>query len=85
MPAITAICAPRDAYYAAKCLVPLEAAAGKISAATYCFYPPGIAFLFPGALITLVTINYIRNMEAAGFRVEGQLGAMQRLKVLVDA
>lgn len=62
-----AVASPRDAFFAAKKLVPLEDAAGKICGEAVACYPPGIPIICPGERITSQIVEYllvIRNLGA---------------------
>lgn len=62
---------PREAFFAAAETVAFDAAAGRVSAETVTFYPPGIPALCPGERIGAAEIEYCRAMQAAGCKVVG--------------
>jgi arginine decarboxylase len=56
---------PREAYHAPKLCVPLQDAAGEISAESVMIYPPGIPLVIPGEIISTDVLEdiefYIKN------------------------
>ena len=62
---------PREAYLAAHERVPLEEAAGRISAESLAPYPPGIPTVMPGEPISEGTAAYIRRTLELGGRLRG--------------
>lgn len=74
---------PRDAFFAAVRPVPLEEAAGAVSAETVAFYPPGVPLLCPGEEITAEIISYIRRYQALGMRLSGPAdGRLATIRVI---
>ncbi|MGM9540156.1 aminotransferase class I/II-fold pyridoxal phosphate-dependent enzyme [Anaerovibrio sp.] len=74
---------PRDAFFAAVRTVPLEEAAGAVSAETVAFYPPGVPLLCPGEEITAEIISYIRRYQALGLRLSGPAdGRLATIRVI---
>lgn len=64
-------CSIYDAINSDKEFVMLEKSAGKICAATVCFYPPGIPLINPGEIISDEVINCIKRGIAAGLELIG--------------
>lgn len=62
---------PRDAFFAPSRAVPLEAAAGDVSAELVIPYPPGIPVLAPGEIITADKVAYLRELAAHGMYLSG--------------
>ena len=54
------IMAPRGAFFANTEIVPINSAAGRISAELICPYPPGIPLIMPGEKITQQHLDYLR-------------------------
>ncbi|MFJ3224757.1 aminotransferase class I/II-fold pyridoxal phosphate-dependent enzyme [Streptomyces sp. NPDC086783] len=52
---------PRDAFFAPAEHVPMERAAGRISAETISPYPPGVPAVAPGEVITDEVLDYLRS------------------------
>lgn len=74
---------PREAFFAAVRPVPLEEAAGAVSAETVAFYPPGVPLLCPGEQITAEIISYIRCYQAMGMRLSGPAdGRLATIRVI---
>lgn len=51
--------------------VPLEEAAGKVSAEYVYLYPPGIPIVVPGEVITGETVENVRNCGKLGLNIQG--------------
>jgi lysine decarboxylase len=66
-----AILTPREAFMARPTVVPLAAAAGRISAEAVTPYPPGIPIVAPGERLTAPIIDYLREGVAAGMYISG--------------
>ncbi|MDL2220754.1 aminotransferase class I/II-fold pyridoxal phosphate-dependent enzyme, partial [Eubacteriales bacterium OttesenSCG-928-N14] len=66
----THIC-PRTAWQAPQQMVPLQAAAGRVAAQAVGVYPPGIAAILPGDVITCGQIRYLSEQQAAGGSITG--------------
>jgi lysine decarboxylase len=62
---------PREAWLSPSERVPLDDAAGRISADTLSVYPPGIPNFVPGEMITSDVAGYVRESLAAGAHVRG--------------
>jgi lysine decarboxylase len=62
---------PRDAFLGEPESVPVDEAEGRVSAETIAGYPPGIPALLPGERLTRDTIDYLRELVAAGARLHG--------------
>ena len=59
----------RDAYFAGTEMVPADQAVGRISADLIAPYPPGVAVVAPGELLTKVIIEGLAATKAAGVRI----------------
>jgi lysine decarboxylase len=59
----------RDAYFADTEFVSTEAAVGRISADLIAPYPPGVAVVAPGELLTAEIVNGLVTTQAAGVRI----------------
>jgi arginine decarboxylase len=66
-PAIT----PRSAFFATLETVPIDQAVDRISAELVCPYPPGIPVLIPGEIVTVQSINYLKDILGSGGDVVG--------------
>jgi arginine decarboxylase len=76
---------PREAFFAPKEILPVEQTSHRISAELVCPYPPGIPILMPGEVITPVTLDYLRQIQAIGGFISGCADASLRtLKVLKE-
>lgn len=62
---------PSKAWYADTEEIPLPCAAGRRAARTVTAYPPGIAVIYAGAVITEDEIEYIRELDRAGAKIAG--------------
>ena len=83
MPRPVQCMSPREAFFAAVRPVPLEEAAGAVSAETVAFYPPGVPLLCPGEQITAEIISYIRRYQAMGMRLSGPAdGRLATIRVI---
>ena len=60
---------PRDAFFAPRESVPVEAAVGRVSAELVAPYPPGIPVLAPGEEVTLDAVDALLAARAAGSRI----------------
>lgn len=65
------ILAPREAFFAEKERVSLEAALGRISGETIAPYPPGIPVLAPGEKIDLNLLACLMDIKKKGLKVQG--------------
>ena len=65
------ILTPREAFLADHHPIPLHESAGKTSAEVVTIYPPGIALLVPGEVITSETIEYICRLTDFGATIDG--------------
>jgi arginine decarboxylase len=63
--------APREAFLGPAEVVAVEEAVGRISSEAIAGYPPGIPALLPGERITPETLEYLRELHAAGARLHG--------------
>jgi arginine decarboxylase len=76
---------PRDAFLGEAEVVPVKSAAGRISCEAIAGYPPGIPALLPGERITEETVDYLRELHAAGARLHGAADPrFQTINVLVE-
>ena len=62
---------PREAFWAKKHSVPLEEAAGLVSAEALMTYPPGIPLLAPGERITREIVDFILSSKEKGCVLTG--------------
>lgn len=62
---------PKEAFYAEKTTLPLEASAGRVSAEYVMSYPPGIPIVAPGERITKEIIGYIAYAREKGCFLTG--------------
>ncbi|SNX53949.1 aminotransferase class I/II-fold pyridoxal phosphate-dependent enzyme [Thermoanaerobacterium sp. RBIITD] len=65
------IVAPRDAYYGRNRSVPLDMAAGEISAEMIMAYPPGIPMVCPGEKITKDLIDRVKMLKEQHCQLQG--------------
>jgi len=65
------VISPRDAYFAAGELIPLEKAEGKISSEAIVTYPPGIPLILPGERWTAQSLAYVEFARDRGVEVRG--------------
>lgn len=73
----------RDAFFGENENVMFENAAGRISAETIVFYPPGVPVLCPGEEINDDVISYVRQRQKIGMRVVGPADiTLQYIKVM---
>jgi lysine decarboxylase len=66
-----AVLTPREAFFRPSRMVPVERAAGEVSAETIAAYPPGIAEVAPGERLDRERLDYLRALAAAGVRIVG--------------
>ena len=59
----------RDAYFAETEMVTANEAVGRISADLIAPYPPGVAVVAPGEVLTDVIVNGLTTTKAAGVRI----------------
>ncbi|MBC7463141.1 MAG: hypothetical protein H7227_02655 [Actinobacteria bacterium] len=59
----------REAYFADSEMVSAESAVGRLSADLVAPYPPGVAVLAPGEVITSEIVNGLRDTKANGVRI----------------
>ena len=77
------VMSPGEAFHAAQELVPLEEAAGRISAEMAATYPPGIPVLVPGERLTPALVSHLAAQVAAGGRIVGpQDPRLERIQVV---
>ncbi|MBD2576559.1 aminotransferase class I/II-fold pyridoxal phosphate-dependent enzyme [Oscillatoria sp. FACHB-1406] len=67
----SAVMTPRKAFFAPRETLPLEDAAGRISAELICPYPPGIPVLLPGEIVTKDAIDFLQQILALGGCITG--------------
>ncbi|QKE85470.1 aminotransferase class V-fold PLP-dependent enzyme [Arthrobacter sp. NEB 688] len=60
---------PREAFFAPRESVPVEAAVGRVCAELVAPYPPGVPVLAPGELVTAEALDALRTARAAGSRI----------------
>lgn len=75
---------PRDAFFARQRAMPLEQAAGEISAELVIPYPPGIPVLAPGDVITVEKLEYLKFGANAGMYISGAADHLLRTIQVVD-
>lgn len=75
MPAMETALSPREAFFAAREAVPVEAAAGRVAAEEVTFYPPGVPALVPGERITREAVRQMRAAARLGLKVTGPADA----------
>ncbi|MCO5220982.1 MAG: aminotransferase class I/II-fold pyridoxal phosphate-dependent enzyme [Thermomicrobiales bacterium] len=75
---------PRDAFYSHQRAIPLEQAAGEISAELVIPYPPGIPVLAPGDVITVEKLEYLKFGAASGMYISGAADHQLRTIQVVD-
>jgi lysine decarboxylase len=63
---------PREAMFAPTVKIPLKDAVGEVSAEVFSPYPPGIPLLNPGERVSADLIDYLKELQARGGRVQGQ-------------
>jgi len=59
----------RTAYFANTEMVPAASAVGRISADLIAPYPPGVAVVAPGEILTEEIVNGLATSKAAGVRI----------------
>jgi lysine decarboxylase len=59
----------RDAYFAKTEIVDAKSAEGRISADLIAPYPPGVAVVAPGEVLTLQILEGLRASKDAGVRI----------------
>jgi lysine decarboxylase len=69
---------PREAMFAPTVKIPLRDAVGEVSAEVFSPYPPGIPLLNPGERVSAGLIDYLKELQARGGRVQGQADAKLR-------
>lgn len=62
---------PREAFFSPTDFVAIEKSVGLISAELVCPYPPGIAVLMPGEIITSDAIAYLLQISTMGSSITG--------------
>ena len=65
------VLAPREAFFAEKEIIPIEAALGRISGEMIAPYPPGIPVLAPGEKIDLNLLACLLDIKKKGLKVQG--------------
>lgn len=74
---------PRDAFFAQVENVPLDRAAGRVSAELVTPYPPGIPVVAPGEVYTSELVGYLKEFMGVGGFVEGAADpSLERLRVV---
>ena len=75
--------APRNAWTAAREVIPFVEAEGRVAAETVTFYPPGIPVIGVGEVITKECMAYIQDKLAEGYHPNGPAdGTLQTICVL---
>lgn len=75
--------APRNAWTAAREVIPFAEAEGRVAAETVTFYPPGIPVIGAGEVITNECMAYIQKKLAEGYHPNGPAdGTLQTICVL---
>ncbi|MFH0947534.1 MAG: aminotransferase class I/II-fold pyridoxal phosphate-dependent enzyme [Elusimicrobiota bacterium] len=86
LPSLTTemVITPRDVFFVKNSKrVPLNKAAGHISAQTLTPYPPGIPILIPGERITKEICDYLVELSSKNIRISGQeTDALKTIKVV---
>jgi arginine decarboxylase len=62
---------PRDAFFSPTETVAADKAVDRLSAELICPYPPGIAVLMPGEIITSKALEYLQQILADGGKITG--------------
>lgn len=75
---------PRQAWLAGKKTIPLEQAAGKISADSIAVYPPGIPVLFPGEIISDSMRDYLLEVRRHNLHVHASGDTSLKMIRVVD-
>lgn len=75
---------PRDAFFSRQRALPLEQAAGEISAELVIPYPPGIPVLAPGDVITVEKLEYLKMGAEIGMYISGAADHKLRTIQVVD-
>lgn len=70
---------PGDAAMLPSEYVPLEKAAGRISASAVTPYPPGVPLVYPGEVISAELVSYLEEIQSAGGRVHGIMNGKVRV------
>ena len=76
----------REAYFSATEIVPADAVAGRVSADSLAAYPPGVANVLPGEVITAAVVDFLRQTAASPYGwVRGSLDPqVTRFRVIAD-
>lgn len=75
---------PREAFFSRQRAIPLEHAAGEISAELVIPYPPGIPVLAPGDVITVEKLDYLKFGAESGMYISGSTDPHLRTIQIVD-
>lgn len=75
---------PRDAFFSRQRAIPLEQAAGEISAELVIPYPPGIPVLAPGDVITVEKLEYLKFGAESGMYISGSADPKLQTIQVVD-
>ncbi|ARV57394.1 arginine decarboxylase [Nostocales cyanobacterium HT-58-2] len=62
---------PREAFFAATEILPIQETTERICAEIVCPYPPGIPVLMPGEIITHTALEYLRQIQSMGGFISG--------------
>jgi len=72
----------RSAFFAEREVVPLQAAAGRVSAETIAFYPPGIPFIVPGEIFSPAVLDYCKRQKRLGILAHASDTSLETVLVL---
>jgi arginine decarboxylase len=62
---------PREAFFSASEMIPVEQAGDRICAEIICPYPPGIPVIMPGEVITKPALEYLQHIQSLGGFITG--------------
>ena len=74
---------PREAFFAATEILPVEQVGDRICAEIVCPYPPGIPVIMPGEVITKPALEYLQHIQSLGGFITGNSdSSLRSLKVV---
>ncbi|BAY36266.1 arginine decarboxylase [Nostoc sp. NIES-2111] len=74
---------PREAFFSASEMIPVEQAGDRICAEIICPYPPGIPVIMPGEVITKPALEYLQHIQSLGGFITGCAdSSLRSLKVV---
>jgi arginine decarboxylase len=77
---------PREAFFGAQEIVPVESAVGRIAAESLAAYPPGVPNVLPGERLTAETLDYIQESLRHGGTLRGASDrTLRTARVAVEA